>query len=259
MPSKIQWTWFQRILLSRTRFFLISGTLCSLLTLLSAKTIVFSAYDSYWNSIDRVQTVDFNIMAATTTGTASQIIKTSDNEKAQEFVNANFCLFRVQLESCHDENCSVTSVIADNANGEFSRCGNLSKLIEDPLRIPVFSNELSMATIQFEHAYQENPIRYDLEQIPIGFITVHRIKRPSFDSDFRSFIGMWINGQANASRHSVYKTSTYIGILIGLVVFALLMIGRQKYIANLKRNMLTKKLTQAISSRFKNNEKNSNG
>ena len=58
--------------------------------------IVRSAHNSYWAANERVQTIDFNLLASTSIGTFSEIIRSENTEKAKEFFSSNYCLFRVQ-------------------------------------------------------------------------------------------------------------------------------------------------------------------
>jgi hypothetical protein len=79
-----------KILINRKIFFSVSVVIALLVIYVSMHHIVRSAYDSYCTAIDRVQTVDFNILASTSIGTVSEIIKSGDTDKAREFGASNY-------------------------------------------------------------------------------------------------------------------------------------------------------------------------
>jgi hypothetical protein len=237
-------------LVNRKIYFSIAAAIALTITFTSMLHVVRSAYDSYWVAIERVQTVDFNILASTSTGTVSEIIKSGNTEKAKEFVSSNYCLFRVQIEECVDPDCQNRSLVADNAVNESARCRALKGESEGALEIPVFKNSTTMATVRFDHAYSEFPEKTLGKGDQIGLLTLSRVEPISFDADFQSFLYQWLRGEADASRHEIYKTGAYVGILLGTLVFALLFIVRQFYLSYLKRKTITEKLVRLIDQKI---------
>lgn len=240
----------RKFLISRKVFFTVSAALAFLITYVLMHQIVRSAYESYWIAIDRVQTVDFNVLASTSIGTVSNILKSGDTEKAHEFVLSNYCLFRIQIERCADVNCKNRTLVADNAISESTRCTALKDGNKQYLEIPVFNNTTSMATVTFDHSYTKNPKTVAGSDDPIGFLILSRGNRVPFDIDFTSFFQRWIKGEANASRHKMYKTAAYVSVLLGLLTFFLLFIIRQFYLSHLKRKVITEKLVRVINQKI---------
>lgn len=240
----------RKILISRALFYPLSLVIAIAITLASLQGMLRSAYDSYWLAIDRVQTVDFNILAATSVGTVSEIIKREDREKAQEFVGSNYCLFRMQIMACEDERCYKMRIMADSVDIDSPRCKSLVESTSSVLSIPVFKNSSFPATVRFEHAYADKPQIIEASIQPIGYLNLYRGSAVPFEEDYRSFLKYWLEGMANASRHEIYKTSAWVSILFGILLFLILMVLRQWYIAQLKRKLITRKLVSLIDSKL---------
>lgn len=240
----------EKILISRALFYPLSLVIALVVTSISLQGMLRSAYDSYWLAMDRVQTVDFNILAATSVGTVSEIIKREDREKAQEFVESNYCLFRMQIMACEDQQCHESRLMADSAGGDSPRCQSLAGSTSSALSIPVFQSSTFPATVTFAHAYVDNPQILETPTQPIGYLNLYRGSSVPFDEDYRSFLERWLKGQANASRHDIYKTSAWVSILLGVFVFLVLVVLRQWYIAQLKRKLITRKLVSMIDKKL---------
>lgn len=238
-------------LLNRSAFFFLSLALSFLVVGVSMHHILKSAYESYWTAIDRVQTVDFNLLASTATGTVSVIIQTDNREKAEEFVDSNYCLFRIQIERCANEACQVMETMADNARNERARCQALENG-KQALRIPIFQDAASLATVSFNHAYSKQAdVAVETGQ-PIGYLTLSRGSFIPFEADYKDFLSKWLKGEANASRHEIYKTSASVSLLLGLLTFLILFIVRQFYISQVKRKIITEKLLRVIDRKIEN-------
>lgn len=240
----------RQLVLDRKIFFPASAFVTAIVIFFSMQQIVRSAYDSYWVAIDRVQTVDFNILASTSTGTVSEIIKTGNVSKANEFVASNYCLFRIKIESCKDPECRERLVVADNAQQESNRCRALADESKTALVIPIFQETTAPASVSFENAYASEPTLTDRAADPIGFLSLSRGNVVPFDVDYESFISKWLKGEANASRHDIYKTAAWVSILLGIFTFMLLFVARQFYISHLKRKAITEKLVKLIDQKI---------
>jgi hypothetical protein len=213
-----------RILIDRKVFFTMSAIITLLIIYFAMQHIVRSAYESYWAAINRVQTVDFNILASTSIGTVSEILRSGNTSKAQEFVASNYCLFRIQIEKCADAECRARSLYADNAINDSARCRALAGEKEHLLAVPVFQDSASAATVNFDNAYSATPLELSWPDRPIGYLNLFRGNPVPFDVDFKIFLSSWLKGKANASRHAIYKTAAWASILIGLLTFMLLFV-----------------------------------
>jgi len=240
----------KKILISRALFYPLSLVISVAITLVSLQGMLRSAYDSYWLAINRVQTVDFNILAVTSVGTVSEIIKREDREKAQEFVGSNYCLFRMQIMTCEDERCHEMRIMADSIDIDSPRCKSLVESTSSALSIPVFHDSTFPATARFEHAYADKPKTIEASIQPIGYLNLYRGSALPFEDDYRSFIKNWLKGMANASRHDIYKTAALVSILLGGLLFLVLIVLRQLYISQLKRKLITRKLVRLIDRRL---------
>jgi len=107
-----------------------------------------------------------------------------------------------------------------------------------------------MATVTFDHSYSTIPKTVTEFDEPIGVLTLSRGDAVPFDIDYQSFLHKWVRGEANASRHAIYKTADYVSTILGLITFLLFFIIRQFFLSHLKRKTITKKLVRIIDQKM---------
>ena len=231
----------------KKRYYITATLLMSLVIgLLSMYVILKNAYDSYWLVIYRVQTADFNIIASAATGTISSVIEENDIEKAIEIVDSNFCLFRISISRCVDNNCNEKEVLADNAKSTAMRCRSLDTLSLPEIEVPIFKKSNSLRTISYAHTYSTKHEVSEFLSKPIGFLNLYRGHPIPFKKDIYNFFQRWFVGEANASRHSIYKNGAFLSLFISIVTFLILFSLRLIYISEIKRNLLSRKLVNFI-------------
>ena len=231
----------------KKRYYITATLFMSLVVgILSMYIILKNAYDSYWLVIYRVQTADFNIISSAATGTVSSVIEKNDIEKAIEIVESNYCLFRVSISRCIDDNCNQKEVIADNANSSATRCRSLDTSSLPEIEVPIFKKINSLSTISYAHTYSKKHEVSEFLSKPIGFLNLYRGNPIPFKKDIYNFFESWFFGEANASRHSIYKNGTFLSLFISISVFLILFSLRLIYISEIKRNLLSRKFVDFI-------------
>ncbi|TRX57171.1 hypothetical protein [Thalassomonas sp. M1454] len=227
--------------------FVISSTISFFVLSYSLK----GAYESYWTAIYRVQTVDMNILANVINGSVKEVIQKANQPKAADIVNSNYCLFRIRITSCDDEQCQKQSEMADNADSAApKRCTYLQEAEVPSLSIPIYEDSLIKSPVFFEHAYSMDASINESAQKTIGFVHLYRGAFISFTEDMKLFYKKLAEGKALSSRHISYKTATYVGVFIFFTLTLLFWVLRLMTQNYHKRKHLSGKLLKLIEKRM---------
>ncbi|WP_148293464.1 hypothetical protein, partial [Picosynechococcus sp. NKBG15041c] len=202
----------------------------------------YKVYDSYWNgTINRVQTVDFNILSHTLPTTLSHLLIEGKNLEIQNILDSNYGLFGLAIT-----NSDVTEVLYHTSDRESyswsEQLSNPSNLLNSSslfsnLRDPIPTNP----DWTYPHAYAleiDNGKLTNSGEI-IGKLYFVRSRPPTFNKEILKFIqSFW----RDSSRYQTYR-ATYISFLLsGLLFFIFIeaIISKQKKITIVKQELQSK-------------------
>lgn len=211
-----------------------------------AASLVFSAtflisfsnsYQSYWQAIYRVQTVDFNIIAHTYPHLVSRYISENDDESLKQLLNSNFSRFTVAADTCIDPQCAEYQEWAINSGLPYG------EIVE----IPVFKNEKAPITVSFEHAYSNEPLvvdAVDLEQV--GRLRLYRVVPPALGDELWRFAERNFKPGANPSRYIAYSSNFKFSLFLSLTFFLFFVLVRNYYLEKRLRKGIADLLRKGV-------------
>jgi len=240
---------FLKLITNRLFFYTSSLTLSLIIFAGASHTLLKSAYDSYWNGLYRVQTVDFNILSSLLPSVMSPLIKNNDKNNAKKIVASNFNLFSIVVMKCKNLDCTKKELFIKNEGRRVRNDWENEVKGSKKIQIPVFS-DLSEQVVIFEHAYVDSYKTLPYSKQEIGFIYLFRRNSPTYEADMEDFILRWWKNEHPSSRHTYYKTSILLSFLISATIFLTLFSLRSSFLSAKRNKMMVGKLLSAIDEKF---------
>ena len=172
---------------------LIRFSCTSAIAVILASYACYRSYQSYWNqTIKRVQTVDFNILAHTLPTKLSYVLINNDLEELQRTLNSNYGYFGLVVTNCLsiEKLCPNQSIIhATDSQGEWKKQLNIKSLTEN-IPYSILRNPPPLLTeFQYNSSRDENPntIGNANQGQVIGRVYYIRGIPPKFREDIRNW------------------------------------------------------------------------
>ncbi|MGL4474988.1 MAG: hypothetical protein ACRCT7_11135 [Shewanella sp.] len=228
----------KKLILGRM-FYVLNVAISLGISLTCAYILIESAHHSYWLAIERVQTVDFNLLSSSSTGTISASLKNNNIDKLNEVARSNNCLFGVVIKKCNDSDCKKNEIVADNSSDGY-KCKSKYVNTNPSVTIPIYKDEDAMRSIYYANSYEDLYVKNDIVNAGgvIGFLELYRGREISFFDDLTKFYIRWYNNEANASRYQSYKVCTYFSLVSFAFVFSLLTALRFVWIVCITRKRI---------------------
>lgn len=215
----------------------------------ASQFLLRAAYNSYWDGLYRVQTVDFNILSSTLPDAMASLIKINDTGKAKEIVESNFNLFSIAVMRCKNLDCTDKDLFVKN-HGRRLQNNWLDEInSQDSVKIPIFAKSNEQIVI-FEHSYVDSYKTIPYTDNEIGFIYLFRRHIPSYYADMEEFIKKWVRDEPSSSRHTSYIASIVLAFLGGLSIFLMILSSRGMYLSAHRNKLVVKKLLSAIDEKY---------
>lgn len=218
------------------------GLVASLLVF--SATFLFSfknSYQSYWQAIYRVQTVDFNMVAHAFPALVREHIVSNDSESLKELLNSNYSVFAMAVDVCVDPQCSAYKEWVTNDGHSRS----------DLFDIPVFKSEKAPVTIRFEHTYSEKPLVTAADdQDLLGRLRLYRVESPTLTDEIRMFARRAFSGEASASRYIAYFSDLYSSLFLSISFFLFFVLLRNYYLEKRLRRRIAMLLRMGVMKKY---------
>jgi hypothetical protein len=168
-----------------------------------------SGYESYWTAIDRVRTVDFNIISSSFPVAAREAIKSGNNEVLNDMVASNSSNFGLSIQVCKTKTCDEYEVLANN--------NAVEKPFFERIEIPIFEDPTLGKVMYYEHSYSKDVTVTDYSGFEkLGVIVFYRPFPPDYKDDIAGFLGKFFEGRDFASRYINYRFAFYLALLASL-------------------------------------------
>ncbi|MDG1581276.1 hypothetical protein [Pseudomonas sp. GOM6] len=189
-----------------------------------------SSYQSYWQAISRVQTVDFNMVAHAFPALVREHIRANDKKSLTQLLESNFSAFTMAVDICVDLECSAFREWTSNQG--LTR----GELVE----IPVFRSAAVPVTVSFKHSYSEKPlVTAVVGQEVLGRLRLYRSEPLALYDEFWTFAKKALSGEAYASRYIAYFSNLVFSLFLSVSFFLFFILVRNYY--------LEKKLRKGIA------------
>lgn len=196
-----------------------------------------NSYDSYWQAIFRVQTVDFNMISHVFPPLLRNYIIENDSEALQQLIDSNFSAFKIAVDVCVDSQCSNYRELAVNG-GRFS--GEL-------LEVPIFRGDKAPAAVGFKHSYSKEPfVAASGGQELLGRLRLYRVEPPALAREFSLFIERLWSGKAYASRYIAYFANLCTSLFLSISFFLSFVLIRNYYLEKRLRASIAMLLRKGV-------------
>lgn len=200
-----------------------------------------SSYQSYWQAISRVQTVDFNMIAHAFPALVREYIVENDRESLKQLLESNFSAFTMAVDACVDPQCSAYKEWASNQGR------TRGELIE----IPVFRSEAVPVTVRFEHSYSEKPLVTAVaDQELLGRLRLYRGEPPALYDELWLFAQKALSGEAYASRYIAYFSNLVFSLFLSISVFLFFVLVRNYYLEKRLRKGIAMLLRKGVMKSY---------
>jgi hypothetical protein len=248
---------------------------------LSGIAVIYYNNDTYWNvTIDRVQTVDFNILANLLPSKLSRQLLTNDSKGLQETIDSNYGLFGMVVTDCKsaETSCPQQKIIyLSKAEARILPDGKQKIELKKAKYPPTWADKL----VQTDYPAQQLTGDFLILRDPppfkqewkfdnprasektltgeqntgniIGRVYLLRGTKPSFQSEVKAWLENPLN---NSSKNVVYNAIAGSAILTGFIVWLLTeLLSYIKISADRQELEAKNKVSEAAKMKFKAEQK----
>lgn len=200
-----------------------------------------SSYQSYWQAISRVQTVDFNMVAHAFPALVREHIVANDKKSLTQLLESNFSAFTMAVDICVDLQCSAFREWASNQGR------TRGELVD----IPIFRSETVPVTVSFKHSYSEKPLVTAVDgQELLGRLRLYRGEPPALYDEFWLFAQKALSGEAYASRYISYFSNLVFSLFLSVSVFLFFVLVRNYYLEKRLRKGIAMLLRKGVMKNY---------